>query len=235
MRVLATLFVGLVAFTGGAHAQSYDRADIVEALFLGSGPVMPSDGSAACPYRRFWNGFPRGTDVTIVVSTLVPEAVTDALRAAVRQIHDATDGAIRASLTTTSERNPMPEANQVTFTLHPDPVGQGCPKRGCTMHTFARPGVFRASRVVQPPGVPVNAYVHDVIGHGVMGMCHIDGNLIGGAENSLMSGGPDVFSGQIAVRLTPLDMAAARAVYRSSLAPGATRADFLDQGLINRR
>lgn len=240
LRALAALILPLAAFAGAAvagdaAAQSPDRADIVEALFMGSGPVMPTDGAAACPYRRFWNGFPRGTDVTIVVSTVVPAAVTDALRAAIRQVHNATDGAIQATLTLTAARNPMPEVNQVTFTLHPDPVSQGYPRRGCTMHDFARPGVFRAGRVVQLPGVPVNAYVHDVIGHGVMGMCHIDGNLIGGAANSLMSGGPGVFSGQIAVRLTPLDLTAARAVYRSPLSPGATRRDFVRSGLINER
>jgi hypothetical protein len=66
-----------------------------------------------------------------------------------------------------------------------------------------------------------------------MGMCHVDGNLIGGPGLSLMSGGPNVFSGQIALSLTPLDIAAAQAVYASGLNPGAKRDDFLRAGLIN--
>ena len=86
---------------------------------------------------------------------------------------------------------------------------------------------------MQPPTQTPNGFAHDIIGHGVMGMCHVDGNLIGGAGLSLMSGGPNVFSGQIALQLTPFDIAAAQAVYGSGLNPGATKADFLRLGLIN--
>jgi hypothetical protein len=66
-----------------------------------------------------------------------------------------------------------------------------------------------------------------------MGMCHVDGNLIGGAGLSIMSGGPNVFSGQIALQLTAIDIAAAQAVYGSGLNPGATKDDFIRLGLIN--
>jgi hypothetical protein len=59
-----------------------------------------------------------------------------------------------------------------------------------------------------------------------MGMCHIDGTLIGGAGNSLMSGGPGVFSNDIAIRLTTLDIQAAKTVYSWPLDPGAFRDEF---------
>jgi hypothetical protein len=40
---------------------------------------------------------------------------------------------------------------------------------------------------------PADTYVHDMIGHGIMGMCHVDHALIGGNDKSLMAGGPGTF------------------------------------------
>jgi len=48
-----------------------------------------------------------------------------------------------------------------------------------------------------------------------------------------MSGGPGVFSSQIALRLTGIDIQAIQAVYGSSLSPGAGRAEFVAAGLID--
>ncbi len=79
----------------------------------------------------------------------------------------------------------------------------------------------------------MNDYVHDVVGHGIIGMCHIDARRICGPENSLMSRGADVFSGETAAALTALDVAAAKAVYASKLDPDATRDDFIKHRLID--
>ena len=208
--------------------------DVIEALFMGSGPLTPSDGFPACPWQGRWTGFPRGTHVTVRVSTTVSADKLSAIRNAVDQVEGATGGVITTSLEITQDPNPLPDPNEVTSTSHPDPVSQGCPFQvGCTIHSFLSPGVLQSSRAVQPPNQTPNAFAHDVVGHGILGMCHIDGNLIGGAENSLMSGGPGVFSGDIAIGLSALDIEALKAVYGSSLNPGATRSDFLQAGLIN--
>lgn len=208
-------------------------ADVIEALFMGSGRLTPSDGLRACPAADFWSGFPRRTTVTVRVSTTVSENARVAIQQALEQVPQATDGAISADFELTGDPDPIPNPNEVTLTFHPDPVSQGCPfERGCVIHSFAAPGVFVSARAVQPADLPINAYVHDVVGHGIMGMCHIDGNLIGNPRNSLMSGGPNVFSGAIAPRLTPLDEAASKAVYGSPLSPGASRSDFIRYRLI---
>lgn len=210
------------------------HSDAIDALFFGSGPLRPSDGATACPFMGFWSGFPRGTTVTVRVSTTVSEDKREAIRRALDQVFEATRGAIATMFELTEDPDPVPSENQVTSTSHPSPSGQGCVADvGCTIHSFEDPGVFRSSRAVQPPGQTVNAYVHDVIGHGILGMCHIDGNLIGGSENSLMSGGPGVFSGAIALELTPLDIEALNAAYGSSLDPGAVRSDFVAEGLVD--
>jgi hypothetical protein len=209
--------------------------DYIQAIFLGSGPLSPSDGNYACPTTAgFWTGFPRGTVVTVRVSTTESTDKRQAIQNAAAQVSSATHGAVQTVFTFTDDPNPTPGTNDATSTTHPTPSTQGCPSdNGCTIHSFVSTGILRSSRAVQPPSQTPNAYAHDIIGHGVMGMCHVDGNLIGGAGLSLMSGGPNVFSGQIALQLTSFDIAAAQAVYDSGLNPGATKADFLRLGLIN--
>jgi len=235
ISILAAATIVAIGQGTGAR-QKVEISNTAAALFLGSGGLTPSDGKAACPHRGYWVGFPRGTTVKIRISKTVSEPIVQAIREALEDVPDATGGAIKTAVEFTDDPNPMPRRNEVTLTLHPDPVSQGCPyPRGCTMHRFTRrdPGVMVSSRVVQPAGMPLAAYVHDMVGHGVMGMCHIDGNLIEGADRSLMSGGPGVFSGQIAIGLTELDRAAAKALYGSALEPGASRDAFVRATPLN--
>ena len=89
------------------------------------------------------------------------------------------------------------------------------------------------ARVVAPPGRGVAAYIHDAVGHGVLGLCHVGASQIGGGDASLMSGGFGVPPGSGASALTALDLAAIRAVYASSVSPGASRSAFLAARLVN--
>ncbi len=129
-----------------------DNADVIEALFLGSGPLTPDGGSHPCPLTDYWKGFPRGTTVKVRLSTTVSEKVREAVKQALRQVPEATNGAIDATFELTEDANPMPERNEVTLTFHPDPVSQGCIfDRGCINHGFEskdRPGVRRSGRAV---------------------------------------------------------------------------------------
>jgi hypothetical protein len=126
---------------------------------------------------------------------------------------------------------------QATSTTHASPSTQGCGSDGgCTIHLFednARPGRFISSRAVQPAGQTPEAYAHDAVGHGVLGLCHVDGNLIGGARRSLMSAGAGVFSGDIARSLSAYDLAAAQALFAAGVRPGDRREDLVRAGLID--
>ncbi len=52
-----------------------DIADVIDALFLGSGPDVAPHAQTACPVQRVWTAFPRGTVVRLrVSSTVSPEA-----------------------------------------------------------------------------------------------------------------------------------------------------------------
>src|SRR5262245_25964786 len=224
-----------VVLTVGTTGMSPFMRDYIQAIFLGSGPLSPADGNYACPtFAGTWTGFPCGTVVSVRVSMSESTDKRQAIQNAAAQVSSATLAAIQTVFTLTDDPNPTPGPNEATSTSDPTPSTQGCPSdNGCTIHSFVSIGVLRSSRAVQPPIQTPNAFAHDIIGHGVMGMCHVDGHLIGGAALSLMSGGPNVFSGQIAVQLTALDIAAAQAVYGSGLNPGATKGDFLRAGLIN--
>ena len=215
----------------------------IEAIFLGTGPLIPQDNFTACVTDTGqWAGFPRGTTVRVVASSTLDlgsdgSDTKQMVEAALATVTEATLGEIQTEFMVTDDPDPTPGLNEATGTDHPSPQDTGCTfDRGCVHIGFTAPGsgIMISSRTTLRESIqPADAFVHDIIGHGVMGMCHIDQELIGGNDKSLMAGGPGAFTGFIPDQLSDLDIAAARAVYGSSLSPGATRADFVEAGLIN--
>ena len=214
-----------------------DMKDYVEALFLGTGPLVPTDGNHGCSATGWVRGFGRGTTVPLSVSTTVSSDKVAVIHGVADQVAVATAGAMQVAFGRTNNPNPTPGQNAATSTTHPTPVSEGCGGNGgCTIHVFVNPvspGRFYSSRAVQPAGQTPEAYGHDAVGHGVLGLCHVDGNLIGGARRSLMSAGPGVFSGDIADRLTEYDLAAVQVLYATGLGAGARGRDLLNAGIIN--
>ena len=208
-------------------------SDAIDALYLGSGALIPRDGGTGCPLQGFWSGYPRGTSVRVRVSSRVPGPAQSGIQSAINGLGDATGGALTASLTVVPETDPPPGVNEVTVAEVPVPRAAGCASdAGCVQYRFAGRGLLMGARIVAPPGRSVSAYVHDVVGHGVLGLCHIDAEQIGGAEASLMSAGFGASLGSGASNLTTLDLDAIRAVYASSVNPGAGRSAFLAARLV---
>jgi hypothetical protein len=58
------------------------------------------------------------------------------------------------------------------------------------MFGIAAPGILRSSRAVQLLNVTPHNSSHDVIGHRVLGLCHIDGPGISSFNRSLIGGRP---------------------------------------------
>jgi len=215
----------------------FDFRDYIEAIFLGTGRLAPTDGNNGCSATGWVRGFGPGTTVPMFVSTTVSPDKLTAIQRTANQVSSATSGSLRVNLSQTTDPNPIPGDGQATSTTLENASAQGCASdAGCTIHVFmsnASPGLYRSSRAVQPSNQTPAAYAHDAVGHGVVGLCHVDGNLIGGAEHSLMSAGPGVFSGDIASSLTTYDLEATRALYRAGLSAGARRPDLVGAGLIN--
>lgn len=209
-------------------------ANVIDALFLGSGSLIPRDSPIECPLQGFWSGYPRGSSVRLRVSSRVPGPAQSGIEAAIAPLGDATGGALTVAVTVVPEADPQPGVNEVTVTEVPLPRAAGCPSdAGCVQYRFAGRGLLMGARVVAPPGRSVSAYVHDTVGHGLLGLCHIGAEQIGGAEASLMSAGFGVPPGSGASTLTALDLDAIRAVYASSVNPGAARSTFLAARLVD--
>lgn len=222
------------------RVESVDLRDAITALFLGLGPLAPTNGEYACVSRFRWMAFPQRATVRLRLSdATVGAPAQDAVRRAAGQFQAVTGNQVIVELT--AEPDPRPGENEITVASHPDPpsVGQGCSYYGCTFMTVRDRAFIVSARAVLRSMNSVATYPHDAIGHGALGMCHIDGALIGGSQHSLMSGGPwggscDAPSNLcIALDLTPLDAAAAEAVYASGLPRGSVFEDFLSVGLVN--
>lgn len=218
----------------GEIREAAKQPEVIDALFLGSGPLLPRDGNTECPLQGVWSGYPRGANVQVRVSSRVPAPAQAGIAAAVDSLGGATLGGLAVSVQVTADADPRPGFNEVTVAEVPLPRAVGCRSdAGCVQYNFAGRGLLMGARVVAPPGRSVATYVHDTIGHAVLGLCHIDARQIGGPEASLMSGGPGVAPGSGASTLTALDLDAVSAVYASSVSPGASRSAFLAARLVN--
>ena len=210
-----------------------DLADYIDAIFMGSGRLVPSDGFTACLRDQSWIGWPEGSIVRVIVSApQVPSRAESYLRDTVAQVDDATAGKVQATFELTNEVNPQPSNGEITVTVVEDARSEGClVKHGC-IHVPNNGAVITSGQAFHDDTVVSQGYAHE-LGHGILGMCHIDGRQIGGPEESLMSGGPGVFNGDIAPRFSTRDVQASQAVYSSGLSLGATRSGprKLDSGL----
>ena len=214
----------------------FDFRDYIEALFLGTGPLSPTDGNHGCSATSVVRGAPAGTTVDVIASaTTLSSSELSAVRATAAQTSYATTGTLGARYSETQDPDPVPTRNQMTVTIYPNASSQGCPSNaGCALHHWlnsASSGLYFSSRVLLSDGHPARATSHE-IGHGVIGLCHVDGTRIGGARFSLMSAGPGVYSGDIAPRLSDYDLAASRAVYQAGIKPGDRRDRLQALGLI---
>jgi len=242
-RVRARNQAGTSAVSNEVRIESVDLRNVIDALYFGGGPLVPRDGLRFCVSASGrWITYPAGATVRVIISaSTVSAAAQQAVQRAADQWIATTLGTNSVIVQLTGDPDPRPGHNEVTIATHPDPVSQGCSfDRGCTILTIRASVLTAARSLIGPPNANnTAAFPHDAVGHGALGMCHIDAGLIGGARNTLMGGGPNVFSCPspsdtcIADALTPLDAAAATAVYASGLPRGAERSLFLAAGLVN--
>ncbi|MGH9385534.1 MAG: fibronectin type III domain-containing protein [Vicinamibacterales bacterium] len=226
VRVRARNSAGVSAPSAEIRAVLFDPRDYIEAIFLGSGPLIPLNGQVACPSTgRLWSAFRFGTTVAITFGSSVSAANVDTVREAAEGINPATNGLITIAFATAPDPYPVPLPNQITVATHPRPSDLGCTNDlGCSMPRFSAPGLLTTGRAVLAPSVAGGAYVHEAIGHDAFGMCHIERDLIGGPLSIMANGGPTA--------LSRYDLEATRAVYSSGLSPGARRSDFARVGLV---
>jgi len=232
--------------TSGASAEVTfvlpDHSDFIEALFLGSGPLIPesTDPNLACGRRGMWSAFPRGTTIRNRASTQIPEQWRNAIRVVLDQIPLATAGHLATTFELAAEDAPTVGENQMSHVAlrtaaelqfacgssgtaciaYNSPLARGAPWSG---------GLIRWSvgYYVVPNIQHANPYAHEP-GHGILGMCHINADLIGDRGSMMSQGTRNIQSD----RLSSFDIEALQAVYGSSVAIGAGRSQFVAAGLL---
>ena len=136
-----------------AEAEAAKTPDVVDALFLGAGPLIPRDGATDCPFQGYWSGYPRGSSVRVRVSTRVPQNVQAGIAAALEPIGPATGGALNVTIESTGEIDPQPGFNEVTVTETAVPRAAGCStEAGCLQYRFAGRGLMMGARIVGTGG-----------------------------------------------------------------------------------
>lgn len=200
-----------------------DLEDVIEAIFLGSGPLAAGD----CIGRGVWVSYPRDSTVTLQIATSIDAAGRQALESAIADLTGVIAGRFRLETHPHAEADPLPGPLQITSADVPaetivalcSPGGSGCTKAeligGVTL---------RSARCVHRIGTSSRLKVHE-LGHAV-GLCHVDRLRVPAA---IMT---DPFGTAVQDRFSGIELDAIRAVYAASLEAGATRQAFRDAGLI---
>jgi hypothetical protein len=213
-------------------------SSVIESMLFGVGELAPTEESLpgfgnACSARNYWSGFPAGSDIAIIVSENLNAKQKVAIEQNVDSVGYLSQGHLHAHVVYTADSDPIPKRNEVTVTTGKPPAALGCLPQGCTVYKFQTTGIVESARVILPSTQNPQAFAHDVIGHAIFGLCHIDGNKIGDPINSLMALGDGIYSHQIPDYLTAIDRFVVSTVFSSGLSPGSSRRDFYDVGLVS--
>jgi hypothetical protein len=222
----ATLAFALAACRGPSTptppATPPTLADVIEAIFLGSGPLAAGDcitpGILATPLRN--------TTFTVVIGTTIDAAGERTIEEAITDVQQVNNGRFRIVVERSSAADPLPGPLQITSADVPDatiqmlcsPGGSGC-TRGLTFNGAS----ITSARCVQRIGTSPRLKAHE-FGHAI-GLCHVDRDRMPAA---VMAPSPGTMAQD---RFSSLELDAFRAVYESGLEAGATRADFERAGL----
>jgi hypothetical protein len=196
---------------------------VIEALFLGSGRLAAGD----CLLPGVWASYPRGSTVTLVLSSTIYGPGAETLERAAGDIETTLSGRFRIAIEHSADTDPLPARLQITSADVPEarvratcsPGGSGC------VRILAREGpLLLSAQAIQRLGTSQRLKVHE-LGR-ALGLCHIQGEIVPAAA---MADPPGT---EAEGRFSDLELEAFRAVYASSLEPGATRGDFIRAGLV---
>ena len=198
-------------------------AEIVEGLFLGSGPLAAGD----CALTGVWSSYERNATVTVMLASTIDDRGRLTLERAVREVEAVIAGRFGLVVERSPEADPIPGVGQITSADVPasrvqatcSPGGSGC------VRILARDGPHLISvQAIQQVGSSQRLKVHE-LGH-ALGLCHVRGERL---PSAVMA---DPTGATAEGWFSEAELQAFRAVYASGLEPGATRIDFRRAGLL---
>jgi hypothetical protein len=200
-----------------------DLRDVIEAIFLGSGPLAAGD----CVGPGVWVSYPRDSTVTLQIASSIDGAGRQALESAIADLTGVIAGRFRLESRPNIEADPLPGPLQITSAdVAADVIVALCSPggSGCTKAELIGGVTLNSARCVHRVGTSSRLKVHE-LGHAV-GLCHVDRLRMPAA---VMADPPGASPQD---RFTSLELDAIRAVSAANLEPGATRQMFRDAGLI---
>lgn len=210
------------------------QGDVIEALFLGSGPALRDAVGNGCGIQGpgQWVSYGPGEMVDVVVASSVGEQHLPVIDATIDDLNQAIGGYFSLRAVSTDDPQPTPGSNQITVVeVSPEVqaaecgfVGTACFKcESGKLPLLDRCRVLVRNNLTFAPGT---VHAHEIV-HAV-GLCHVSGRLTI-LRHALMASPQQGQSNA----LIPTEMDAIAAVYTSGLSPGARRPQFAAAGLVD--
>jgi hypothetical protein len=229
-----TYFLQVTATNSGSAARpspplevfAVDLKQYVEWLFFGTGPY--GLGDCGNPATKRMAGWAPGTTIRMIAAADLHPTDLRAAQQMASEMHDVTAGVLSASFMQSTAIDPQPRVGELTV-AHFRPGDGRCPGSavGCFTGRVSAQGVTLSGQVYLDRAEANGGPTPHELGHALYGMCHHSDRRI--ARLTTMG-----YGGRIGYRVTSADRRAVRAVYLAGLRPGATRAQFVQAGLLNR-
>lgn len=213
---------------------SATRADVIEALFLGSGPAQVGVVGNGCGIAGpgTWYSYGPGETVDVVVSGSVGAEDRPVIEAAVDDWNQAVGGYFTVRTVTTDDPDPVAGPNEITVvevSAAQQEAECNRPGTACFLCSRNRLPLLDRCRVVVRNDLtfaPGTVHAHEVA-H-ALGLCHLSGR-IPTLRDALMASPQGGQSNAFIFE----ELDAIGHLYASGLAPGATRPDFVAAGLVD--
>jgi hypothetical protein len=216
----------------GAPQDTIDYQAVVEALFLGTGPLARIDNPGCDPAQQRMRGWPLGSRVQIVAYASLDAVTRGEVQQALPQVNAVFGTRVTVSYQTRDDaEEPLGFPDNEIAVLGAEQARAvelcGSLNNNCHIGRSSAPGIYRSSRVIlfKPFKSSSLGVISHELGH-AFGLCHLDPSRGGyGPAISNMS--------SAAVSLwTVIDIEAIRRVHHAGLVPGDDRQRFVTAELI---
>ena len=231
-RARAENAAGSSPWTQETKMLSVDPRHVIDALFLGQGPLQ-ADVPGCYQGGGAMKGWPPGTSISILVSSSLTEAQFAQVQRFASQLPVVTQGTLRATVRRSSQAGPTTEGdNEITIAVLPEQqVTAQC--RGysaCAYGILSGHFLDHVSILVKEGVLADNAWIlpHE-LGHAALGLCHMHGP--DGLKPASIMTGSGLFNRPD--EMEPMTLKAVEAVHKAGLTPGANRAQFVAAGLVD--